>query len=85
MNHGSYEREVLSKIPLISIYAYFDQITTLCKCNTSDGTEEFVRELKNEDFPTFGRPTIPIFKLFDGRPNRGFSTVEFFLGGMFVN
>ncbi len=42
--------------------------------HTSDGTEEFVKELKNNDLPTFGRPTMPILRLFDGLPNSGFST-----------
>lgn len=42
--------------------------------STSDGIELFVIELKNEDLPTFGKPTIPIFKLFPGLPNNGFST-----------
>lgn len=40
--------------------------------------------LNNDDFPTLGRPTIPIFKLFEGRPNLGlFSTGAPFFGGIF--
>jgi hypothetical protein len=42
------------------------------KVVTSDGTAELVKELKKQDFPTFGIPTIPIFKLLDGRPKSGF-------------
>jgi hypothetical protein len=42
--------------------------------NTSEGTAEFVSELKKLDFPTFGNPTIPILRLLEGRPRRGFCT-----------
>lgn len=38
--------------------------------------------LKREDLPTFGRPTIPIFKLLEGLPSLGFSTTCCFLGGI---
>ena len=55
---------------------------------TSEGTEEFVRELKNNDLPTLGRPTIPILRLFDGLPKSGFSseigTAFFFEGPFFL-
>ena len=31
------------------------------------------KRLNEVDFPTFGRPTIPIFRVFPGRPRRTFS------------
>lgn len=49
----------------------------------SAATVLLVRALKKEDFPTLGRPTIPILRLLPGRPRRGFSVVScFFFGGM---
>jgi hypothetical protein len=43
------------------------------------------KALKKEDFPTFGRPTIPIFRLLEGRPRSAFfSWVAGFLGGILV-
>lgn len=42
----------------------------------------FAMTLKSDDFPTFGRPTMPIFKLFDGLPSLGFSTAAAFFGGI---
>jgi hypothetical protein len=52
------------------------------KVYTSDGTAELVKELKKLDFPTFGNPTIPIFKLLEGRPKSGFCTSAAFFGAI---
>jgi len=43
--------------------------------------------LKKVDFPTFGKPTIPILREVPSRPKRsgGFSTSFFFLGGMLTS
>jgi hypothetical protein len=51
----------------------------------SEGTDEFVSALKNSDFPTFGNPTIPIFKLFPGLPSKTLSFSTVFLGGILVD
>ena len=41
--------------------------------------------LKKEDFPTLGSPTIPIFRLFPGRPRRTFFSVgAAFFGGILI-
>merc|ERR1711872_595951 len=48
--------------------------------------EVLVRTLKKVDFPTLGRPTIPIFKFVPTRPMiTGFSSSSpFFLGGILI-
>ena len=42
--------------------------------------------LNKEDLPTLGRPTIPIFKVLDGRPHWqvGYLSMDAFFGGIFV-
>lgn len=41
--------------------------------------------LNKVDLPTFGKPTIPIFSVFDGRPQRQGTllSIEAFFGGIF--
>lgn len=52
----------------------------------SAGIAQFVNALYKVDFPTFGMPTMPTFKLLEKRPNdhgpRGSSSTSFFFGGI---
>lgn len=51
----------------------------------SAGIDSLVRVLKRVDFPTFGNPTIPIFRWDENRPRIGLSagTSFDFFGGIF--
>ena len=46
-------------------------------------SEHLVMAWNRVDFPTLARPTMPLLRLFPGRPRRTFSWVAAFFGGIF--
>ena len=47
-------------------------VSIVVECTGTSSAQDLVITLKREDFPTLGTPTIPICKLFEGRPRRIF-------------